>query len=416
MSIFTRIWGGWKTWGPNRIAGDGAFSSKESAASSALFDSVSESTAMRVAAFHSCVRLRAETQGTLPIHLRDDKKNLVLQDDLLGVLKYSPNSMQTAPEYWSQQNAIADVHGNSLTIIKRRSNKSVISLEPMGSEASQSYILEQSKSGKWSYKIGADEYDAEDILHIKGFGMDGLNGLGLLTLGRNILQAQISANVAALQAFKQGLKVGGFLSNKGTSNWTTEQVEALVARFDKHALPENAGKWMPLLTNMEPIAGEKFSVKPADAQLLESRYFGIEEICRLACVPPQLIGHSDKASSWASSLEHVNLFYLVYGITPSIVRKEATIMKRLIPRDKWGKLEAKFSVAGLLRSDLKSRTEFYASSLQNGYLNRDEVRDLEERASIDGGDKYTVQTNLTEIDKLAQVATAMGAAKQGDTP
>ena len=222
------------------------------------------------------------------------------------------------------------------------------------------------------------------------------------TPGVKFLSAQISANESALLAFKNGLKVGGFMLNKGTQNWTIEQVEDIKRRLDDHASPENAGKWMTLLTNMEPLGGEKFSINPVNAQLLESRFFGIEEICRLCCVPPQLIGHSDKASSWASSLEHVNLFFLMYSMTPTLVRIEQRITKSLLPRKDWAKFEPKFSIQGLLRADLKSRTAFYASALQNGYHCRDEVRDFEERGTIPGGDKFTVQTNMVDVDKLPE--------------
>lgn len=415
MSILSYIFGGWKTWGPNRISGDGANSSGPFSSSAAAWATeVSESAALRIAALHSCLRLRAEVRGTLPVHVRDNKKNILEDHDLTGLLRYSPNSMQTGPEYWSQQNAIRDMHGNALSLIDRRSNKTPIALTPFGSELSQSFTIEEKSRGRFKYRIGGDEYDPEEILHLRGFGMDGLIGLGILAAGRSILQAQISANTAALLAFKQGLKVGGFLKNTGTQDWDETQLKKLKDKFDRHSLPENQSKWMFLLRNMEPVAGEKFTVNPNDAQLLESRYFGIEEICRLTNTPPQLIGHSDKASSWASSLEHINLHFLMYSLTPTLVRDEASVLKRLVGREHWGRIETKWSVAGLLRSDLKSRTEFYASALQNGYHSRAEVRDFEERANIPGGDVFTVQTNLVDITKLPEPGTT--PAKQGDKP
>lgn len=402
MSILQRIFGGWKTWGPNRISGDGALSSGSHNADRALYPSVNEDTALTISAMLACLRLRSETHGSLPLHLRDDKKNLLQDHDLYGLLKYSPNSLQTGAEFWSQQNAIRDMHGNALVLIERRSNGSVLSLEPFGQEASCNFSIKQRRTGAYYYNIMGEEYDPERVFHLKGFGMDGLTGLGMLAAGRAILEAQISANNAALLSFKNGLKIGGFLLNKGSQNWTKEQIEDIDRRLRTHSLPENAGKMMSMLIGMEPVSGEKFTVNPVDAQLLESRYFGIEEVCRLANVPPQLIGHTDKASSWASSLENVNLHFLMYSMTPTLVRDEARILKSLIPRKDWGKVEAKFSVQGLLRSDLKSRTEFYASGLQNGYLCRDEVRDFEERASIPGGDKFTVQTNMVDVDKLPE--------------
>jgi HK97 family phage portal protein len=148
---------------------------------------------------------------------------------------------------------------------------------------------------------------------------------------------------------------------------------------------------------MKPIAGTEFSVKPAEAQLLESRYFGIEEICRLFNVPPPLIGHTNKASSWASSLENLNLHFLIYSMQPTLVRNEQRIEKKLLtPYDIAEGVQAKYSMQGLLRGDTKTRQAFYATGLQNGYLCQDEVRDFEDLPPIPNGEgqEFRVQLNM----------------------
>ena len=146
------------------------------------------------------------------------------------------------------------------------------------------------------------------------------------------------------------------------------------------------------------MGGAEFKVKPVDAELLSSRHFGVEEICRLMGVPPQLIGHVDKASSWASSLENVNLYYLLYSLQPTFVRSEASMRARLLSSsDRAAGVAPKFGIQGLLRSDMKTQWQFFASALQNGYYNRNEVRDLLERAEIEGGDEYTIQLNMGKL-------------------
>lgn len=393
MSIWTRIKGGWKTWGPNAIIGDGAFSSD----SSQLYDSVTADMALRLSAVWACMHLRAETIGSLPLHLRDKQKNVITDHPLYSILHNAPNSMQTAPEYWSMATAHVDMHGNHLSEIKRRNNGTVISLEPFFEP--DTWTPEQEKNGKWFYKnADGTRIAAENMLHLRGFSMRGNWGLPRLEIGRHILAAQLTANDSAVRAFKQGLKVGGFFEITGNGpDLDGTKLQAFRNRLDDFGKPENNGKWMTLLKGMKPIGGADFRVKPADAELLASRGFGIEEICRLMNTPPQLIGHSDKASSWASSLEQINLFFLTYGLVPTLVRNERTIAMRLLSHDDRARgREAKWSTGGLLRADLKSRREFYASGLQNGYLNINEVRDLEERQGIgEQGDEYRIQMNMT---------------------
>lgn len=394
MSIWRQLYGslsgGWKTWGPQTIAGSGAFDSADSP-----FESVTADTALKLSAFWACLNLRAETIGSLPIHLRDDKKQVVRDHPLYSVLHDRPNSMMTAPEYWSMQTAHVDMHGNAVSVIQRRTrDKSVISLEPVADPNSAS--MHQRKSGAWFYQIGDEKFDADDILHLRGFSMDGLRGLPRIDIGRHILASQLSSNDAAMRAFKQGLKVGGFFKVEQSLN--EPELQQFKARLDHYGLPENAGKWMALLKGMEPVGGAQFHVKPSDAELLGSRHFGIEEICRLCNVPPQLIGHTDKASSWASSIEHINLFFLMYSLQPTFIRSEASIRAKLLTSsDRARAIAPKFAIQGLLRSDMKTQTLMFASALQNGYYNRNEVRDLLDRAEIEGGDEYTIQLNMGKL-------------------
>lgn len=350
---------------------------------------------MRLSAFWACVNLRAETIGTLPIHLRDKAKNVLTDHPLYSVLHDRPNSMMTAPEFWSMQTAHVDMHGEAISVIERRvRDKSVISLEPVA--APNEVEMHQRKNGSWYYDIGGEKYESDNILHLRGFSTNGLRGTPRIDIGRQILAAQLSANDSAMRAFKQGLKVGGFFEM--ADNFQEGQAQEWQKILNEYGRSENSGKWLTLLKGMKPIGGAEFRMKPADAELLSSRHFGIEEICRLMGVPPQLIGHTDKASSWASSIENINLFYLMYSLQPTFIRSEASIRAKLLTADDRARGHSpKFAIQGLLRSDMKTQFAFFASALQNGYYSRNEVRDLLDRGEIEGGDEFTIQLNMGKL-------------------
>lgn len=393
MSIWQQVYGslkgGWKTHGPNSIVGPGAFDSPDG-----VFDSVTAETALRLSAVWACMNIRAETIGAMPLHLRDGNKQILKRHPLYNILHRSPNADMTAAEFWSLATAHVDMKGNFVAVIERRADKSVVALTPVDASACK---IEYNKSGERKrWKIGADTEKDDNILHLRGFTMNTEWGEPRLDVGRQILAAQLQANKSALLAFKQGLKVGGFFLNEGKRDFTTEELKAFSDRLNFFGRSENAGKWMNLLRGMKPVAGTEFSVKPAEAQLLESRYFGIEEICRLFNVPPPLIGHTSKASSWASSLENLNLHFLIYSLQPTLVRNEQAIEKKLLTHyDIAAGVQAKFSMQGLLRGDMKTRQAYYASGLQNGYLSQNEVRDFEDQPGIGPeGDVYRVQLNM----------------------
>lgn len=363
---------------------------------------VNADTALKLATVWACVRMRSQTISSLPLHLRDNNKEIADQHPLYRILHDAPNADMTASEFWEAMIASLDLWGNAYALISRNSAKTVVSLEVLNPEKMS---VSRSKSGEISYKYEGKhertEFHEDEILHIKGFTLDGLVGLSPIKYQSSTMGMQIDANNAASQEFKNNLKVGGFLKT-GERTLNDEQRARLRANLTTFGQPENAGKWMVLESGMEPASAANIRINPQDAQLLESRYFGIEEICRAFGVPPQLIYHTDKASSWASSLEQMNLGFLTYSLRPVLVRIEQTIARKLLTPAERLKYKPKYSVEGLLRADSQGRANFYSQMLQNGVMTRNEVRRLEDLPPQAGADELTVQLNLTPINKLGK--------------
>lgn len=411
-SMYGSIIGGWKTHGPNSPMTPGAFASNDGD----MYAAVSAEAALKLSPVIACMTLRAETLGSLPIHVRDKSKKILTDHPLYYILHDSPNARQTSIEYFSLDTAHIDMYGNAVSTIDTLNGRPIALNACDPQVASYEYTNKSHTRRRW--KINGDEYQDHEVLHIPGFSMTGEWGISRLQSGVQILGAQIAANRSAQTAFKQGLKVGGFFedTNSNKKGWQTEELRDFYQRLNEYGRMENAGKMMKLPFGLKPLSGSEFRINPVEAQLLESRFFGIEEICRLFNVPPQLIGQSNKASSWASSIENINLHFVVYSLTPTLVRIEKRLKKKLLtPAEISAGIEIKFNLSGLLRGDTASRQAFYASALQNGYLNRDEVRDLEDRGTIPGGDKYTVQTNMTEVNKMTETPKpAAGTKPTGD--
>lgn len=360
---------------------------------------VSADTALKLSAVWACVRLRSQTISSLPLHLRDDKKNPAQEHPLYRLLHSAPNADMSASEYWESQLASLDLWGNGYTHIVREGRR-VVALNPLNPEK---MVVYRTKDGDLRYehtvKNKVTTYNDDEILHLKGFTLDGIIGLSPIQSAAETLGGLMDANRAASREWQNGLKVGGFLKT-GETTLTTEQRERMRTALGQFGLPENAGKWMVLEAGMEPASAQGVRINPADAQLLESRYFGIEEVCRAFGVPPQLIGHTDKASSWASSLEQTNMGFLTYSLRPTLVRIEQAIARKLLTPEDRARYKPKFSVEGLLRADSAGRANFYTQMLQNGVMSRNDVRALEDLPAVDGGDALTVQLNMTTIDKI----------------
>lgn len=382
---------------------------------------VSVETSLKLPVVLACVSLRSATISSLPLNLLSSRdKSIASGHPLHALLHDSPNADMTASEYWESQSAVVDLWGNSFSKIERnQSGTKVVALDPLNP---QKVSVRRKDNGRLSYEHRSggrvEELDESDVLHLKGFTLDGLVGLSRIQYAAETIGGLMDANNVARKDWKNGMKIGGFIKMPATTIEPGQRT-ALLTRWAAFSDPQNTGRWMPLENGMEPFPLPGLRLSPVDAQLLESRHFGIEEICRAFGIPPPLIGHTDKSSSWASSLESLNRAFLAYSLRPTLRRIEQTITKKLLRPAERAEFTVKFNVKALMRADAAAQSAFYASALQNGYMSRDEVRDLEDEPPIpDGkGQSFTVQLNLTNVDQIGQHQKPDAAvAAQGGHP
>ena len=370
--------------------------------SSGSGSSVDVEKSLKLSAVWACVRLRSQTIASLPLHLKDSDRKIASKHELYKIIHDAPNADMCSSEFWEAQIANLDLWGNAYSRINRIGGR-VVSLDILDPQYMR---VKRSDSGEIVYiytknNVDGGEYPESEILHFRGFTLDGLVGLSPISYQAHVMGLQIDANNAASKAFKNNLKAGGFLKT-GDRVLNSDQRKLMRDALADFGKPENAGKWMILEAGMEPANMSGAWINPHDAQLLESRYFGIEEICRAFGVPPQLVFSTDKSSSWASSAEQINQNFLTYSLNPMLKRIEQTISRKLLKPEERSKFYPIFRVEGLLRADSAGRASFYTALLQNGVMTRNEVRALENLPPVEGADQLTVQLNLTSIDKIGE--------------
>jgi HK97 family phage portal protein len=240
------------------------------------------------------------------------------------------------------------------------------------------------------------EITESNMLHIPAFSFDGVVGLSPISFGANVFGSAISADSAAGATFKHGLmptvafKVDRVLKSAQRDEFR-EYVETISGAM-------NAGR-SPVLE--QGVTPEKIGIDPADAQLLESRGWSVEEICRFFRVPPWMAGYTEKSTSWGTGIEQQMIGFLTFTLTPWLRRIEQAIHKKLLSPAQRINQYAEFSIEGLLRADSAARSSFYSTMVQNGIYTRDDCRERENLPRRGGNaGVLTVQTNLTPIDDL----------------
>lgn len=372
---------------------------------------VNVQTALQIATVWACVRLISETIATLPLQVyeRDVKgRRTVARNHWLYDLVHSaPNANMSAVEFWEAVVAQLCLWGNAYAL-KTYSGARIVSLDPLNPEW-MTVKVDEHGAPLYVYKTskGTFNYRETDVFHIKGFGIDGLIGLSPIAYARNTIGLALAADEASGKMFANGMRAGGALSTEQVLKKDQRQdIRDSIA--DQLAGVANTGKIMVLEAGMKYMP---LSLSPQDAQMLQTRAFNVEEICRWFRTPPFMIGHTEKSSNYPTALEQQMQAFLTFALRPYLSRIEQGIARSLLSPAERRRYFAEFSLEGLLRADSAGRAALYASGAQNGWLTRNEIRELENRPPLEGGDELTVQSNLVPLRLLGKAVSAAKTAK-----
>jgi HK97 family phage portal protein len=347
--------------------------------------------AMELATVWACVRLLAETASTLPLMLyqteRDGTRNIARDEPLYALLHDSPHADYTAVEFWEGVVLSLALWGNAYAR-KEKIGGRLVALTPLRCDQMS---VRRNEAGAREYRYSdagkSRIYSEDDIFHIRGFGGAGDVGLSPIGFARQSLGTAMAADEFAGKMFANGTRPTGILTiDQVLSAEQREQLrENIVAPM---AGSDNAGGVFVLEAGMKFQA---MTMTPEDSQFLQTRSFHVEEICRWFRVPPFMVGHTEKTTSWGSGLEQQMIGFLTFALRPYLVRIEQAVSRSLIEPARRATLKPEFTVEGLLRTDSTSRAAFYASMTRNGHMTRNEVRRLENMPPLPGGDELTVQ-------------------------
>lgn len=367
---------------------------------------VNEPIALGLSATWACVNLLAGTIASLPLMVyRTDAsgaRTVARDHPLYRVLHDAPNYDQTAMDFWEGGNATLELRGN-MHAYKGRTGGQITSLTPIY-DPRVTRLTNGDLHYRWYDRGKMYEADQEDVLHIRGFGGGPEGGLSTLSYGRQVFGLTSAINIAAQRTFANGLRPS---VNVAFEKFLTPEQRADIEKglAAKYAGAMKAGT--PFVTE----GGSKIntlSINPEDAQMLESRAFGVEEICRFFGVPPFMVGHNEKASGYPASLDGQVLMFQKFTLRRRLKRIEQALEQQLLtPRDRAEGITIEFNLEGLLRGDSAGRSAFYQSALANGWMTINEVRALENMPPVEGGEVPRMQIQnvpITEAGKITRIA------------
>lgn len=379
--------------------------------------SISERNALQITTVFACVRIISETIASLPLHVykrEGSGKNRAPEHPLYYVLHDEANSEMTAFSFWETMAQWMLTWGNAYAEIERDGTGNVVALWPL----SPDLVRVDRKAGKLVYKFSSVEgveitLPAEKVLHFHGMGWDGRSGYSPIQLSREALGFAKATEKYGSKFFANGGKPGGVLEMEGVLRDKAAQERVRESWSEIHGGADNSHRVAILEAGMKykPI-----SLPPNDAQFLETRRFQKADIAQIFRVPLHMI--NDLSNATFSNIEHQSIEFVVHTIRPYLVRMEQEIRRKLFTTtSEKGKYTAEWLVDGLLRGDAKSRNEALQIQRQNGIINADEWREIENRNPQEGeqGKAYLVNGAMISIDQALIPLDQRKPSKGGDT-
>lgn len=354
--------------------------------------------ALQISAVFACVEILAQTISTLPLYVYRDKGGVRVPDKMSRLwllLHERPNDWMTPSEFLSAMVVNRMLRGNAYALIERDGTGEPIALIPLSPDQMEVSVVDGGEVYVYYQDGDITALAPENVIHWKGLG-NGFLGLSKLDFMRATTNEAIRAQDNANSLYGKGSKPTGVLQTD--SRLSAEQVTALMTRFRTSMTSSGGG----LIIADRGLKYSQMSLSPADAQLLETRRFTIEEICRWFGVPGVLVGTTGQ-TTWGSGIEQIVSGFHKFTIGPLCKQLEQVLERRL---KNYEPITIEFKMDGLLRTDPASRAAFYSTMSQNGAMTRNEIRRLENLPPVEGGDELTAQSNLVPLRKLGAVEPA----------
>lgn len=356
---------------------------------------VTEQAALALPAVYACINVLSQTLAHTPIELMKDAPKgpkKATSHRLYDVVKMSPSPDQTSYVWRETIEGHRNGWGNGFSEIIRDG------AYPVGFEIRYPDRTEARRTtdGTLVYTTQNDtgqqrSVAAADMLHFAGLGFDGLKGYSPIHQAREAIGLGMAIHKFGASFFGKGASPKGIIESEMPANTLREFASAFREQFgglnNAHGTPV-----LPKGLSYKPT-----QINPDDAQTLETLKYNRTEICGMYRVPPQFI--MDLERSTFTNASEMDLHFVKHTMIPIFTNWENELNKKLLTaKERRLGYYFKFNVNGLLRGSTEERFNSYHTALQDGWMSRNEVRELEDREQINGLDEFLTPNNMVNVD------------------
>jgi HK97 family phage portal protein len=351
-------------------------------------ETVTEETAWRLVPVYRAITMVSNDLGRLPVYVASGTARGMepLPSPVTDILTLDANRYMGAFEFRRTMTAQCLRYGNAFAQIVRSGRGEVLELVPLLPTTVSMHVHQGVVSYRHS-EIG--ELAADEILHIRAPGGDGLWGESPVRMAREALGLQKAMDKTAGALYRNaGVPKLAFVHPGPLSAAAQQSIgDSFIA---KHAGAANAGR--PLVLG-EGMRVERINQTLEDQMFAASRDFGVQEVSRLFGVPVVYLSEHSRStfasiteltrSYWDGCLAHWTAMW-----SDEVRRKLLAPGQRLL-----------WDTRDLLKGSFGDQVSALRSAVEVGLLSQNEARERLGLNPVEGGDELLRPANtLSETD------------------
>lgn len=357
---------------------------------------VDNQSALKNTAYYAGIRIIGENLASLPRSVKKWSERGIVKapSHPLNRLLHRPNDYTNGFAFWFTMALWLKDWGNAYALIERSDKGGAIALH----QAHPSNVRVTMSNGRKWYKVRFDSadlsrlngtYSDEDMIHVMEVSTNGITGINPVVYNCMALEKAAAQEKFAAEFYRKGGNIKAVMETD--RNLGDDQYEAFMGHFQQAAQNFDT----PLLEY--GVKYKQLSVNPVAAQLLQSETLSIQDVCRILGIPPHMV--ADLSHATFSNIEHQTIQFVQYTLRPMVKRFEAELEEKLLFDSERDYYSIDFNLDGLLRGDTAARSAYYHNAILDGYLSRNEVRELEGFEYKEGLDDMLYPLNTGVVGK-----------------
>lgn len=336
---------------------------------------VSARAAESLSAVLACTGVISTSLASIPalIYRRDGNGNRIeaLNHPLSRITRSGVSEAMTWPDFLEHLVASALLTGNGLAEIVRSGSGRLEGFRYIPWGMVTVVVL---STGRLAFDVSDGRGNtrrllSSEVLHLRDRTDDGLVGKSRLSRAAETVEGVKAANTHARTFLANGASPSGVIEVPRPMN--AQIRDNLREQFESGF--SGAGRAGRTLILDDGVTWKASQISPEDAELLETRKFGTEEICRLFQVPPPLV--QDYSHNTFTNSETAGRWFAMFTLAPWARKIEAEFARSVFGMSSGYELE--LDLSGFLRGDPATRWNAHKIAIETGVLDADEVRQLE---------------------------------------